>query len=128
MTQSFEMPPQLTATQKNARRAGRVRCQWTLCNLGDVLDVSSTGMRVNCRRKPAAPVGSKVAAVIEGHDGPFDVSGKLVWKKKSGFFRWMIGVEFDELTPAAKKGLSLLARASLSNDTIAAQDRVRRSA
>lgn len=128
MAHSFEMPPQLTSPQKNARRAGRVRCQWTLCNLGEVLDISSTGMRVNCRRKPAADVGAKVAAVVEGHDGAFDVSGKLVWKKKAGMFRWHIGVEFDELSPASKKGLAILARSSLSNDTIAVQERSRRSA
>jgi hypothetical protein len=128
MGNSFELPPQLTSTPKNARRAGRVRCQWTHCNLGEVLDISSTGMRVLCKRRPAADVGSVLAAVIDGLDGPVDVAGKVIWKKKVGFFRWQIGVEFGDLLPASRKGLALLARASLANDTIAVQDHARKSA
>jgi len=128
MTHSFEMPPQLTKTGSNARKCGRVRCQWTHCNFGEIMDISSTGMRVQCRKKPAAELGAKLSVIIEGHDDKFDVSGKMVWKKKAGFFSWIIGVEFDELSPAARKGLALLARSSLSNDTIAIQDRMRKSA
>ncbi len=128
MVHSFEMPPQLTKHNKNDRKCGRVRCQWTHCDLGDIRDLSLTGMRVGCRRKPAAEVGAKLSVIIDGHDDKFDVTGKVVWKKKEGWFRWTIGVEFEELSPAARKGLALLARASLSNDTLAIQDRVRKSA
>ena len=129
MAHSFEMPPQLTKTRdSNARRGGRVRCQWTHCNLGEILDLSITGMRVACRRKPAADVGSHIAVNVEGGDGTFDVSGKIVWKKKAGLFKWTVGIEFDELTPAARKGLTFLARSALSNDSIAIQDRMRKSA
>ena len=85
-------------------------------------------MRVLCRRKPAAAVGSRVAAVVDGLEGPFDVLGTLVWKKRVGLFRWQIGVEFTDVLPAAKKGLTMLARASLLNDTIAVKERSRRSA
>lgn len=100
-----------------------MRCQWTHCDLGDVLDISASGMRVTCKRKIAAEKGAHLAAIVEGLDGTFDVSGKIVWKKKIGWFKWEMGIEFDELQPAAKKGLALLARSSLTNENLAAQDR-----
>lgn len=128
MANSFELPPQLTAHNKNARRSGRVRCQWTHCSLGSVEDISATGMRVICRRKPAAEKGSRLAAIVEGLDGEFDISGRIVWKKKVGFFRWEMGIEFDEVTPEARKGLALLARSALTNDSLATRDRMRKSA
>ena len=125
MVHSFELPPQLTKQDKNSRKTGRVRCQWTHCDLGEILDLSLSGMRVGCRKKPAAEVGAPLSVIIDGQDDKFDVSGKVVWKKKDGLFRWMIGVEFDELSPAARKGLALLARSSLTNNTIAMQDRAK---
>lgn len=128
MTNSFEMPPQLTKSASNARRCGRVRCQWTHCDLGEIIDISSSGMRVSCRRRPAADAGARFSVIIEGHDDKFDVSGRMVWKKKGGLFKWIIGFEFDELSPAAKKGLALLARSSLTNESMAQQDRTRKSA
>lgn len=128
MPNSFELPPQLTAQNKNARKSGRVRCQWTHCSLGVVEDISATGMRVICRRRPAAENGARLAAIVEGLDGEFDVSGRIVWKKKIGFFKWEMGIEFDEVTPEARKGLALLARSALTNDSLATRDRMRKSA
>jgi hypothetical protein len=128
MVHSFELPPQLTKNDKNARKCGRVRCQLTHCDLGEILDLSVTGMRVACRKKPAADVGATLSVIIDGHEDKFDVTGKLVWKKKVGWFKWIIGVEFEELMPGAKKGLTLLARASINNDTIAVRERGRPAA
>jgi len=128
MANTFEMPPQLTAQNKNARRSGRVRCQWTHCSLGAVQDISATGMRVISRRKLAADKGARIAAIVEGLDGEFDISGRIVWKKKLGWFKWEMGIEFDEVTPEARKGLALLARSALTNDAMAVQDRQRKSA
>ena len=128
MSNTFEMPPQLRAVEGNARRCGRVRCQWTRSNLGDILDISASGMRVASRRKISADKGAHLAARVEGLDGEFDISGRIAWKKKIGFFKWEMGIEFDELDPAAKKGLALLARSALTNEAFAIQDRPRKSA
>ncbi len=128
MANTFEMPPQLTAPNKNARRSGRVRCQWTHCSLGALEAISATGMRVISRRKLAAEKGSRIAAIVEGLDGEFDISGRIVWKKKLGWFKWEMGIEFDEVTPEARKGLALLARSALTNDALAVKDRQRKSA
>jgi len=96
--------------------------------LGSVQDISSTGMRLICRRKLKAEEGAKIAAIVEGLDGEFDISGRVIWNKRLGFFRWEMGIEFDEVTLEARKGLALLARSALTNDAIAIKDRVRRSA
>src|SRR5262245_6752646 len=113
MSQGFEMPPQLRSSDGNARRNGRVRCQWTHCDLGEILDLSASGMRVRSRKKIAAEVGARISAIIEGMDGPFDVSGGVVWKKKVGLFKWEMGIEFVDLTPEANKALVLIARSAL---------------
>lgn len=123
MGQTFEIPPQLRSSRSNARRCGRVRCQWTLCNIGEVIDISATGMRIRSRRKPAAQNGSRIAVIVEGIDGSFDVSGRIVWRKKVGFFRWEVGVELDEPSADVRKGLSLIARSALANESLAVQAR-----
>ncbi len=128
MGSSFELPPQLRKTENNARRCGRVRCQWTHCNLGEVLDISATGIRIKCKRRPAAENGARISINIEGIDGAFDVSGRIVWRKKVGMFRWEVGIELDEPSLEARKGLSLIARSALTNDSMAAHDRTRKSA
>lgn len=85
-------------------------------------------MRVVSRRKLAAEKGAKISAIVEGLDGEFDIAGHVVWKRKVGFFKWEMGIEFEEVTPEARKGLALLARSALTNDSIAVKERTRKSA
>ncbi|MBX3384383.1 MAG: PilZ domain-containing protein [Phycisphaeraceae bacterium] len=99
------------------RRHGRVYCQGILCTLGDILDLSASGMRVGCFQKPP-PAGEIFDIVLHSCEGEIAISCGVVWVSRKGFFRYEAGLAFGELTPAIRQTLSRLARTVAQNETI----------
>lgn len=110
---------------KNPRRHGRVRCQDIACSLGELMDLSASGMRV---RLPAmgivdrAEQGDELTVTLQGLDGPIRLLCRVVWSRKVGIgwgrSRREVGLVFLEVGERERRGLSLLGRAAASNETI----------
>jgi hypothetical protein len=99
------------------RRFGRVLCQDVSCSLGDVLDLSAKGMRVETRHK-LPPVGTQIATTITTLDGPLQVTVTVAWVKKAGWLSREVGFIFGKMDTATRDALTLLGRASAHNESM----------
>ncbi len=61
------------------------------CSLGQVMDISSTGMRVTCRRIPKE---KWVKFLLHTKADPLLVHAEVVWTKRMGFRKHEVGLHF----------------------------------
>lgn len=123
MTSQTGMPCPDNGPATTPRKNGRIRCQWTHCNLGDVLDIGAGGMRVRCRRRLIAPVNGQLSVIVEGLDGQFAVSARIAWKRRVGLFGWEIGLQLIEVSNGSRTKLAQMARAAIINGSFDEQCR-----
>jgi hypothetical protein len=103
--------------QPNRRRGGRLRCQDLRCDLGQILDISSTGMRVAVGRRPAAEEGSVLPVVFSTPDGTVKLWTRVARCKRHDSSRRELGLEFVDPTPEQLQLLRSMARGIAINDT-----------
>ena len=98
--------------ETNQRNAGRIVTERVKTNLGQMLDVSTTGMRLY---SPFfAPSQSKILEmIVSGPDGKFTLVGRVVWVRKLGLFAREFGFEFYGLDEHAREGIATIARFSM---------------
>jgi len=108
---------QKRASADRPRRGGRVRLSQVKCSLGDVLDLSATGMRVRARRIHAAE-GATIRVTVFGLTRAEDVSAKVVWIRRTGWFRREVGLAFQDLSPSARSELAAIARTIPLNEQL----------
>lgn len=110
----------LSLTEKHSdehRRAGRLRCQSIKCSLGQVVDLSGTGLRVQCKGRPDVPVNEPFGLSIHAPTGMLTAPVTAVWVRKVGFRTYEIGLRFGELSAEAKTQLAVIARDAATNVT-----------
>ncbi len=84
------------------RRAGRLPQESLECNLGPVLDLSTGGMRVLCKRPHEGPLEVR----LQASQYSLTLSGQVIWSKRLGFRRHEIGVQFVDLDDDTSQVLS----------------------
>jgi len=87
------------------RRAGRMETESVACNLGPVLDLSATGMRVLCWKTPRSPMSIH----LTGCETKLTVQGELAWTRRVGLFRKLAGIHFVGVTPEQSRQLTSMA-------------------
>jgi hypothetical protein len=103
----------------NRRRHGRVKCPGVKSSLGDVLDVSASGCKVQSRGRPAARVGEIVRINIRPiASEPFEAYARVVWFQKVGLFRYHTGLCFEHITPEVRRGLASIASTAVMHDGV----------
>ncbi len=93
-----------------ARAAQRFPAIGLRCPLGDVADLSMTGLRARCRGRPALQPGDAMTLVIESDTQCIRVSGRAVWVRRVGLRTFEVGVQFFDVRPGIAAALSQLAR------------------
>ena len=93
-----------------ARKAGRLNCELVDCDLGELSDISSTGMRVKVKSGPGLRVGDALNTTISGPGVTLTVGVRVVWMKKIGFFKSEVGLEFVEMNAEARLLFSRLVK------------------
>ncbi|MCH8342486.1 MAG: PilZ domain-containing protein [Planctomycetes bacterium] len=94
----MQFNPQTNLTRFIGRREGR-RVPGRLpqesfhCGLGPVLDLSSGGMRVLCKR----PYQGELRVHLEGYDVVLSIRTRVAWVQKLGFRRFEIGFAFLDI-------------------------------
>ncbi len=83
------------ASLEDRRSKIRIRQTELHCSLGKVVDISSTGLRVVCRRIPKDEVTFELNTTVD----PLTVQTKVVWVKRLGFRKHEIGLHFVESSP-----------------------------
>ena len=81
---------EVSSERRSATRIPQVELQ---CSLGQVLDITSTGLRVLCKR---VPKDKWVKFNLNSTVDPIPVHAKIVWTKKVRFRRHEIGLRFVE--------------------------------
>lgn len=116
-----------TPESTNHRKHGRVRCQGIHCSFGEILDMSGSGMRVLSSIRPP-PVDKVVMITIQTLEGPIAVEARVIWSRKTSFFKREIGMRFIDLLPSAAAALSRMGSISAYNESIRQDlDKFRRS-
>lgn len=106
------------AETENLRRHGRVKCHDVGCTLGEVIDLSASGVRVRSKGRMAVCKGDAFSMTIQTLDGPMLAPVRVAWVRRTGFRTHEIGITFGEAGPALRRALSALARASANNEII----------
>jgi DnaJ-like protein/PilZ domain-containing protein len=77
---------QSTADGQDPRRGAQRQSTDTLsCHLGEVLDISTTGVRVRCGSKPPFAEGAVSTITFNYNGGKLQVSVQERWRKRRGF-------------------------------------------
>ena len=78
------------------RRDVRLRQESLQSNLGPVIDLSRSGVRVRCRRR----LRGTVDLTLFSRTGPhLEVKARVVWSKRLGFRKHVAGLEFIDPSP-----------------------------
>jgi Tfp pilus assembly protein PilZ len=95
-----------------ARRDERYKTESLRCHVGQVVDISSSGMRVRCKEKPPFQNGGVVAFGITAGTQKLPVEGRIVWIRRASWrsSEYEIGVEFRDQRPAVRAALSTMGR------------------
>lgn len=94
LTATYNPIPQMGAPRSGDKRhMGRVACEAVTCTLGEVLNASAAGLRVQLKGKPPAERRDIIGFNIHGPDGAFPVKAQVIWMKKRGFRRHEMGLQ-----------------------------------
>lgn len=97
-------------TGENNRKAGRLKCELIQCELGEVLDLSRSGMRVKSKSRSGVNKGEAYSLTIVGPGSKVTVGGRVVWLKKNGLFGAELGIEFISIPAEAAHEFARLVR------------------
>lgn len=119
------VPQDPEAPKARDRRRNRVRVVLLRCWLGDVVDLSQTGMRVRSRRKPLLSSEPEPITLIGGAKGSEEelaLTARVVWVRRSGLFHHEIGLTFVNMTEATAAAVARLARDYLDAEVLRPRD------
>ena len=85
------------------------------CSLGQICDLSRTGLRVRARRLPEA---SLVYMQLSDGQTSLCIKAEVVWVNKLGFRKYEIGLQFLGLTPPELATVSRMAMYNRFNRTM----------
>lgn len=94
------------------RRHGRLRCEQTLCCIGQVVDLSASGMLVEHRGRLIVENGQELRLTVSHESGESDVvvQVRVIRIERTGFRKHQFGLEFVDLEDDQKRQLAALAR------------------
>lgn len=104
------------AVAVNARRHERHPTDVVTCALGEIIDLSASGVRLVCRGKPPLERGSSAAITLRFGDQRMPLVAQARWVRRRGVFRgglrgeYEVGMRFLQLTTAKQKALESIGR------------------
>lgn len=104
--------------ENNRRRSPRLRCDNVQCGLGDVLDVSQSGIRVSRSTELPVKVGQEFAFELTVPEGKLLVLGKLIRTIKSRGRVHEYGIEWVKHDERLAAAVRAMARDVAYNETI----------
>ena len=104
-----------TTSESRRRRHGRILLQDIACSLGEVINLSASGMRVKTRQAPEVGA-SDIAVTLDTFNGPLLLPVNIMWVKKAGWGKQLVGMQFREIAPEVRRQLVELARSAVHNE------------
>jgi PilZ domain-containing protein len=98
--------------QEDRRRHGRLRCEQTSCCIGQIVDLSASGMLVKHRGRLMIENEQNLCVTVSHESGDSDVTVtvRVVRIERIGFRKHRYGLEFVDLQDGQKKQMVDLAR------------------
>jgi hypothetical protein len=105
------MKPGNSDSPPKTPRRNRVTLEMARCSLGEITNVSATGMCVRyCGSRHAIPrKGRPFQLQVHTLDGMITVPARVAWVKRAGFRRFNVGVEFTDASAETQAKLRQLA-------------------
>ena len=100
-------PANVATPARERRRADRVRVKGLLCDRGEVIDLSTKGMRLKVHRRWHEG-HVRTITVVDG-DASVPVEARCVWCRQEGMFNHVVGLAFQHTTERDVERLSLIA-------------------
>ncbi|CAG1001113.1 Chaperone protein DnaJ [Phycisphaerales bacterium] len=95
---------------RRPRSAERYQATGLSCLLGDVLDLSTSGVRIRCHQSPAVTKGDTVSLAIKSESQSVRVSARVVWVRRAGLRGALVGLQFVNVRPGIAAALEQLGR------------------
>ncbi len=105
ISQLFRKP-----AREQKARARRYRPHGFATPFGDVVDLSSTGMKVVSQRKPPLEVGQKISMRLSTQFQQVIVTAKVAWIVADKQGCWAAGFQFADLSPEVTAAVEALAQ------------------
>ncbi len=105
-----ERKPQRVVVGKGARRGDRYQATNVRCMLGDVVDVSSTGLRVRGKGAPPAAAAQVIHLNVCTEGQKVNCAARIVWSRRVGFRSFEVGLEFVNTSRGARAAIVQFAR------------------
>lgn len=100
------LPKANTISQHDDRRdAGRIQCHELRTNVGEIVDASSTGLRIKGKLPNGSKPGDVVAVIVASDEESVQLSCEVRWIKKLAFRSMTFGVAFLEITEDQRRTL-----------------------
>ncbi|MHC4908211.1 MAG: DnaJ domain-containing protein [Planctomycetota bacterium] len=91
-----------------AKRDERVTNSAVKCDLGEVVDLSVSGVRLALKSKPAAKVGARVRLRIMSSGQSLRLQGQVRWIRRHGIKCYHIGLKFIDVKKSTRVVLQSL--------------------
>ncbi len=102
--------PKSAGAANHPRGHDRVNAVGLSCHLGDVLDMSAGGMRVQREGKPSVERGAALQIALKTASQKVQVGARVVWVRRVSWKRWEMGLQFVGVAPAVAEALVELAK------------------
>ncbi|MEL7086946.1 MAG: PilZ domain-containing protein, partial [Planctomycetota bacterium] len=92
--------PKESPNQDPRRRMPRHETDAVRCALGDIVDLSGTGMRVAVAGRCPLKVGQVLPIKLKTPNGALSLAARTVWRRRTGLLGgYQVGFNFDGITP-----------------------------
>jgi c-di-GMP-binding flagellar brake protein YcgR len=102
----------VSVQRDDRRRYGRVGTEDATCVLGKVLDLSGSGMRVQCKGRSALRVGEAAQIQLKHPTAKLTLIAEAVWLDQSKRRRPVLGLSFVDVTDEQREQLAEFRRSS----------------
>ena len=95
------------------RRRGRLSVERVRCNLGSIINLSAGGMQLQRHRE----LQGEQQVVIFEQETQINLKAEVAWCRKVGFRKYLVGLQFIDVTPEITGQLGRLATANKTDPT-----------
>lgn len=103
-----------SCTAQEKRRKGRIQAGVIQTDLGEVVDLSESGVRIKRRGAAELTAGATLMLTLRGPAQTVTCPCRVVWTRKSGWFHTELGLEFLDLSETFARSLRQLSMASIA--------------
>lgn len=98
--------------QHRMRLAERHEAHGLRCPLGELLDLSLTGLRCKCEQKPQVAKGAVIPLVLQNNSQTIRLMARVVWVRKAGLIggTWQVGLHFLDVRPGIRAAIEQFAK------------------